>query len=132
MRYGGICVENKSRIMHEWQVRRDCSLQKIGEGGTIGFARSSRRFPPDQRGVAAAEAEGVGDGDADRPLLGGVGDVAEVAIGIGLVEVDRRGNRMPLDGARQTKASTTTAAPGSDEQGKEADSRSARKVAATG
>jgi len=44
----------------------------------------------DQARVAAAETEGIGDGDPDAVGPGLVGDVAEIAFGIGIVEIDRR------------------------------------------
>src|SRR5438128_790030 len=52
----------------------------------------------DQAGVAAAEAEGIGDGDANVLRSGLIGDVTEVALRIGIVEVDCRRQGAALDG----------------------------------
>src|SRR5262245_20696857 len=50
----------------------------------------------DDRGIAATEAEGVGHDDADRVRLSLVGNVIKSAFRIGIVEVDRGGNRLAL------------------------------------
>ena len=44
----------------------------------------------DERGVLAAEAEAVAHGDLHLDLAGLVRDVVEVALGVGVLEVDRR------------------------------------------
>src|SRR5215211_7375964 len=51
----------------------------------------------DDAGVVAAEAERVGDPDPDRSLARLVGDVVEVALGIRVVVVDRRRQRVAVD-----------------------------------
>ena len=65
----------------------------------------------DQAAVVAAEAEAVGDGVADAGLAGAVGDVVEVAVGVGVVEVDGRVDDPGLDGQAQAISSTPPLAP---------------------
>jgi hypothetical protein len=48
----------------------------------------------------SAEAEGVGNGDADVGLAGFVGDVVEVALGVWRVVVDRRRQHALVDRER--------------------------------
>ena len=50
----------------------------------------SGHLAEDDTDVAAAEAERVRERGADRLFAGFVGDVAEVALGVGVVEVDGR------------------------------------------
>src|SRR5262249_30086606 len=52
----------------------------------------------DEAGVMAAEAEAVGDGTAHALLAGPIRHVVEVALRVGLVEVDRRVNHPLPDG----------------------------------
>ena len=42
----------------------------------------------DERGIVAAEAEGIAHGDLDLCLARGVGYVVEIALRIGLLEID--------------------------------------------
>src|SRR5947208_3208715 len=75
--------------------------------------RSSKWLPraaEDEGGVAAAEAEGVGEGDVDRAVDRVVWDVAEVAVGIGRVEVDRGRDSLLIDRGEAARASTAAAA----------------------
>src|SRR5215217_396083 len=68
-------------------------------GGKHGFPRAlAVELPYDDAGVVAAETERVGDPDRDRSLSRLVGDVVEVALGVGLVVVDRRRQRVAVDG----------------------------------
>src|ERR1044071_9535487 len=50
----------------------------------------------DERAVLGAEADAVAEGDADALLARAVGGVVEVAVGVGLVEVDGGGNLIGL------------------------------------
>lgn len=59
---------------------------------------SAFEFPSDQTGVMTAESKRVGERDLDFGLAGGVRDVEQVhAVGVGVVEVDGRGDDSVLD-----------------------------------
>jgi predicted phosphoribosyltransferase/nucleotide-binding universal stress UspA family protein len=55
------------------------SMRRLSSGGT-----------QHQRGVAAAEAERVGNGDSNPVRAGGMWDVAEAAFRVWIIEIDRR------------------------------------------
>ena len=56
------------------------------------------KFSDEDGVVLAAEAEGVGHGDFDVAVSGGVGHVVEVAFFAGLIEVDGGGDVAGIDG----------------------------------
>src|SRR4029077_8468748 len=60
--------------------------------------RSVFELAHDDAGVVPAETERVRDADGDVGLARLVRDVVEVALGIGLLVVDRRRQQAPLDG----------------------------------
>jgi len=61
-----------------------CSIPMRSDEGNLGDSH----FCDEQAGVVAAEAEGVGHGVLDRGATGDVGDVVEVALGVGFIIVD--------------------------------------------
>src|SRR3972149_1941666 len=67
---------------------------------SMGSVRTLRRHVPRQRqgDVVPTEAQGIVKGRAqiDRPRF--VGNVVEIAVGIGVLVVDRRGKNLPLQG----------------------------------
>src|SRR4051812_41059789 len=60
------------------------TAKRAGEG----FKRFGLDFFDEEGGVVAAEAEGVGHGVIDFGTAGDVGDVVEIAFGVGFVVVD--------------------------------------------
>src|SRR5262245_5595641 len=71
----------------------------LNDGGPVGIGAKPKGLgylAQYQAGVAAAEAEGVGDDHAQRPGLGRVGNVTEVTLWVWVREVDRRRHRLAL------------------------------------
>src|SRR5579885_1974870 len=65
-----------------WRAERDHSAKEI--------SRSVGEAPQDERDVLPAETETVGQRHLDRLLAGHVRDIVQVALGVRVIQVDRR------------------------------------------
>src|SRR3954462_10159212 len=68
------------------------------DGPIIGRRSSGDEAADDERVVLSAKAERVGTGDIDLCLTRGIGDVVEVALGVGVLIIDRRRADVVADG----------------------------------
>src|SRR4051794_28952075 len=68
------------------------------DGPVITGGASGDEAADDERVVLTAEAERVGEGHVHAGLAGGVGDVVEVALGVGGLVIDRRRADVVADG----------------------------------
>src|SRR3989338_10396748 len=85
-RTGAYCSVREDR-MRSWQRRRWPFMDRFL--GVVAAEQQAR--------VHAAESEGVREGEIDARAAGGVGDVVEIARGVGMVQVDRGGEDLPVD-----------------------------------